>query len=193
MKEVLNEWRKFLLKEESKYSQQLMDLVNQDQKLRNLFDIEMKKAGGWSPELLAKFIEKHGTSKDDVFGDKQNKTVEKFVALFPSLDFPNFSEQNWNDFNMLLIHLREPQYLRMRQKALSEMIKAKRWWRSLATDMARQAKMLPEFEGTKLEYGNGKKSVSGKIGDDEDGGRVDLALKKRKITWDQLAQKLLKI
>ena len=191
MKEILNEWHKFLLKEESKYSQELSDLIAADQKLRNLFSIEMQKAGGWSQQLADDFAKRNGTAKGDIFGDKQ--TTEKFVALFPSLDFTSFSEQNWNDFNILLIHLREPQYLRMRQKALSEMIKAKRWWRSLATDMARQAKMLPEFEGTQLSYGAPSKTDDGKKGDEQDGGKVDLALKKRKITWDQLAQKLLKL
>ena len=171
MKEMLNEWRKFLLKEESKYSQQLMDLANQDQRLRNLFDIEIKKAGGWSQQLADDFAKRNGTAKGDIFGDKQ--TTEKFVALFPSLDFTSFSEQNWNDFNILLIHLREPQYLRMRQKALSEMIKAKRWWRSLATDMARQANMLPEFEGTKLSYGAPSKTDNGEKGEDRKSTRLN--------------------
>ena len=59
--------------------------------------------------------------------------------------------------------------------------------------MARQAKMLPEFEGTQLSYGAPSKTDDGKKGDEQDGGKVDLALKKRKITWDQLAQKLLKL
>ena len=77
--------------------------------------------------------------------------------------------------------MREPQYINLRQKALSEMIKAKKWWRDLATDMARQNKILPEFENIQLSYPE----------DTEDGGKVDLILKKKNMTWDQLAQKLL--
>ena len=133
-------------------------------------------------ELVDKFIEKHGTSKDDVFGDKQNKTEEKFLELFSKLDFDNFSDKDWDNFNGLMIHLREPQHIKQRQKALSEMIKAKRWWRSLATDMAREAELLPEFEGITLDYG--------KNGDDDDGGKVDKVVINKFGGWEQLAKKL---
>ena len=62
------------------------------------------------------------------------------------------------------------------------MIKAKKWWRSLATDMARGANMLPEFDGVNLSYGKDE--------DDDNGGKVDLLLKKKGMTWEQLVEKL---
>ena len=59
-------WRKFTklnLQEASRFSQDLQNFVDGDQKLRNLFAQEMEKAGGWSQELVNKFVELHGTPK----------------------------------------------------------------------------------------------------------------------------------
>lgn len=181
MKEILEGWRSYhkqLIREASKFSKELSDMVARDQKLRNLFDQEMEEAGGWSQELVNQFIEKHGTARDDVFDTKA--VEEDFAKLFPQLDFSSFDSKDWENFHLLIMHQREPEHLQMRKKSLSEMIKAKRWWRSLATDMARSAGLLPEFENVTLSYPE----------DTEDGGKVDLLLKKKKMTWEELVNKL---
>jgi len=183
MKLLMENWRSYkkqLLKEGSKFSKELTNMMNIDQNLRNLFNIEMKEAGGWSQELVNQFAKKHGTAPDDVFGSRS--VEENFAKLFPQLDFANFDKKDWDNFNVLIIHQRRPEYSQMRKRALSEMIKAKKEWKSLATDMARQAKILPEFDNQKLIYPT----------DIEDGGKVDLLLKKKKITWEQLAKNLMR-
>jgi len=186
MKILMENWRSYqkqLLKEGSKFSKELRSLIDDDQKLRNLFQQEIEKAGGWSQELVNQFVEKYkdqGARSDDIFDSKS--VEEKFAKLFPKLDFSNFDDDDWNNFNALIMHQREPEHLEMRKKALSEMIKAKKWWRSLATDMARGANMLPELNGVKLSYGKDK--------DDDNGGKVDLLLKKKGMTWEQLVEKL---
>jgi len=82
---------------------QLRDLVDRDQKLRNEFAKEMESAGGWSQALLDKFIADHGTTPDDVFG---SASVERdLMTLMPTLDFSSFSEDNWNDFWLLSQHM----------------------------------------------------------------------------------------
>ncbi len=181
MKLLMENWRlyqKQLLKEGSKFSKELSNMINNDQKLRNLFAQEMQKAGGWSQELVNQFAKKHGTASDDVFGSKS--VEEEFAKLFSQLDFSNFDDNDWNNFNTLIIHQRRPEHLGIRKKALLEMIKAKREWKPLSTDMARQAKMLPELDGQTLSYPE----------DIEDGGKVDLLLKEKGMTWEQLVEKL---
>lgn len=193
MRRLLENWRSYqkqLLKERSKFSKNLKALVVGDQKLRNVFGNEINspimssdkftpKPQGWSRELADEFAEKHGTEKDDIFGDKPRE--QEFIKLFPNLDYQNFDKNDWNNFSLLIIHLRGPEFLEIRKKALSVMIKYKRWWRDLATDMARNTKMLPEFDNQTLSYPV----------DTKDGGKVDLLLKKKGIAWEQLAQKLL--
>lgn len=181
MKLLIENWRSYrkqLLKEASKFSKELSDMINDDQRLRNLFAQEIQKAGGWSQELVNQFVKKHGTDADDVFGSKS--VEENFIKLFPQLDFSNFSNDDWNNFSVLIIHQRRPEDLQMRKRALSEMIKAKVEWKSLATDMARLVKILPELEGQTLNYPT----------DIQDGGKVDLLLKKKNMTWEQLVNKL---
>ena len=177
----MENWRSYqkqLLKEGSKFSQQLSDMFNRDQKLRNLFAQEIQKAGGWSQELANQFAKKYGTTPDDIFGSRQ--VEENFAKLFSQLDFSSFDENDWINFHLLILHQRKPEYLQMRKIALSEMIKAKRWWRDLATDMARTAGLLPEFKKDHLSYPE----------DTKDGGKVDLLLKKKNMTWEQLVNKL---
>ena len=181
MKLLMENWRfyqKQLLKEGSKFSKELSDMIDSDQKLRNLFAKDIESAGGWSQELVNQFVKKHGTAADDVFG---SKSVEKsFDKLFSKLDFSNFDDNDWKNFSTLIIHQRRPQDLHIRKKALSEMIKARREWKPLATDMAREAKILPELEGKTLTYPE----------DTQEGGKVDLLLKEKDMTWEQLVNKL---
>ena len=153
MKKTLEGWRSYhkqLIGEASKFSKELSDMVVRDQKLRNLFAKEMEKAGGWSQELVNQFTKKHGTAPGDVFGSKA--VEENFAKLFSQLDFSSFDNKDWENFHLLIMHQRKPEHLQMRKTSLSEMIKAKRWWRSLATDMARSAGLLPEFENVTLSY-----------------------------------------
>ena len=192
MKEILEGWRSYqkqLLKERSKFSKNLKDLVVGDQKLRNAFADEMNspimssdkftpKPQGWSEELVDQFTKKHGTTRGDVFGSKA--VEENFAKLFPQLDFSSFDDKDWENFQTLILHQRKPEYLQMRKTSLSKMIEYKRWWRDLATDMARSAGLLPEFENVTLSYPE----------DTKDGGKVDLLLKKKKMTWGQLVNKL---
>jgi len=182
MKLILENWRRFTkqnLQEASRFSQDLQNFRLEDQKLRKLFKLEMKKAGGWSQELVNKFVKLHGTSKDDVFGS--NKVEENFAKLFPKLDFASFSVQDWSNFNTLILHQRRPEHVERRKRALAEMIKAKVYWRDLATDMARSANWLPELEGATLSYPE----------DTQEGGKVDLLLKKKGLTWEKFVNNLL--
>jgi len=182
MKLIMEGWRKFTklnLQEASRFSQDLQNFVDGDQKLRNLFAQEMEKAGGWSQELVNKFVELHGTSKDDVFDS--NKVEENFAKLFPKLDFASFSEQDWDNFNVLILHQRKPEDTGLRELALAQMIEAKRWWRDLAADMARSAGLFPELKGKTLSYPE----------DTQEGGKVDLLLKEKGLTWDEVVKDLL--
>ena len=182
MKILIENWRSYrkqLLNEESKFSNELSDMDNKDQRLRNLFAKEIKNAGGWSQELVNQFAKKHGTAPDDIFDSKS--VMNDFVKLFPQLDFSNFDEKDWNNFNTLILHERRPEHLKMRKKALSIMIKENfKDWKGLAADMARTAGLFPELEGIQLDLD----------GDTKDGGRVDLLLKKKNMTWEQLVNKL---
>ena len=174
-------YRKQLLNEESKFAKELSDMDSDDQKLRNLFAKEVKEAGGWSQELLNQFVKKHGTSLDDVFGDRKNNTKEKFSKLLPKLDYSNFDDKDWSNFGALFFHLREPKYDKLRKKELSKIIKAGyKNWKDFTTDIARENGLLPELDGITIGYPD----------DTKEGGKVDLVLKKKGMTWEDLLKKL---
>ena len=174
-------YRKQLLNEESKFAKELSDMDSDDQRLRNLFAKEVKEAGGWSQEFVNQFVKKYGTSLDDVFDDRKNNIPEKFSKLLPKLDYSNFDDKDWSNFGALFIHLREPKYDKLRKTELSKIIKAGyKHWKDFTTDIARENGLLPELDGVMLSY----PEVT------EDGGRVDLLLKKKNMTWEQLLNKL---
>lgn len=184
MKLLMENWRSYrkqLLNEESKFAKELSDMDSDDQKLRNLFAKEVKEAGGWSQELLNQFVKKHGTSLDDVFGDRKNNTKEKFSKLLPKLDYSNFDDKDWSNFGALFFHLREPKYDKLRKKELSKIIKAGyKNWKDFTTDIARENGLLPELDGITIGYPD----------DTKEGGKVDLVLKKKGMTWEDLLKKL---
>jgi hypothetical protein len=124
------------------------------------------------------FVKKHQTSKDDIFNDKE--TIIKFVKLFPGLDFQNFDKKDWSRFSLLIMHLRQPKYFNLRKKAIKEMIKYNVYYRNLAVDMARELGILPELKNITLNYPD----------DTLNGGRVDILLKNKKLSWDTLINKI---
>lgn len=97
------------LLESSKYSEILNNLVSKEQELRNKFASMIKKEGGWSKELLNKFIKTYNTTSDDVF---DSKGVEnELLKIEPSLDYENFSNSDWDNFWLLSQHMdRHPDF-----------------------------------------------------------------------------------
>lgn len=84
-------------------SQFLEKMFKEDQELRNLFAKDMEDAGGWSQELVDKFIKKHRTKSNDVFGDEMRK--EEFIKKEPTFDYSSFSNDDWNKYFILVMHM----------------------------------------------------------------------------------------
>jgi hypothetical protein len=180
MKKLFENWRQYLCEGKgSKYKELLSVIVKGDQDLRIKFGLLMKKHGGWSKELADKFAEKHGNPKDDIFGDKTRH--KKMLPVLPKLDYQNFDDEDWSNLIPFILHLRDRKYLSIRKKVLLAMIKHKRYWRDLATDMARELGMFPELKSVKLSYPS----------DTQNGGKVDKLLKNKKMNWDELKNKIL--
>jgi len=159
-------------------NKELFDLEQNDQKLRSVFAADIK-ASGWSQKIVDDFVKKHQTSRDDVFNDKE--TISKFIKLFPNLEFQNFDKKDWSRFSLLIMHLRQHKYFHLRKKAIKEMIKYNVYYKNLAVDMAREFGILPELKNITLNYPD----------DTLNGGRVDILLKEKKLSWDALVYKLL--
>ena len=103
MKTLLENWNKYLKEQVETDSQFMQRMHAGDQQLRNLFQKDIADAGGWSQELLNKFVEKHKTSKDDVFGDSSR--AQEFLKREPSLNYSNFSNDDWNKWIIFVMHL----------------------------------------------------------------------------------------
>ena len=99
---IKEELHKNLL-ESSKFSKTLNDLVSRDQQLRNEFAKMMEQEGGWSQELLNKFIKLHKTSPDDVFNSKG--VEDDFLKIEANLDFTNFAHSDWQNYWLLSQHM----------------------------------------------------------------------------------------
>ena len=56
-------WLNKEINESSRYSKELFDLEQNDQRLRNVFADNIKTSGGWSQELVDDFVKKHKTNK----------------------------------------------------------------------------------------------------------------------------------
>jgi hypothetical protein len=180
MKLLFENWRQYLQESKgSKYKELLSATAKGDQELRTQFALLINKEGGWSRELADRFAEKHGNPKDDIFGDKTRN--EKMLPILSKLDYQNFDDEDWNNFDPYILHLRDRKYLPIRKKALTAMVKNNRYWRDLTTDMARELGMIPELEGIQLLYPD----------DTQDNGKVDKILKNKGMSWEQLKNQIL--
>tara|TARA_A100001391_G_C5043054_1_gene271405 strand:- start:45 stop:596 length:552 start_codon:yes stop_codon:yes gene_type:complete len=180
VQKLFENWRQYLQESKgSKYKELLSAILKGDQALRKEFALLIKKEGGWSRELANRFAEKHGNPKDDIFGDKTRH--KKILPVLPKLDYQNFDDEDWNNLDPFIIHLRDRKYLPVRKKVLLAMVKYKRYWRDLTTDMARELDMLPELENTQLSYPT----------DTQDNGKVDKLLKSKGMGWEQLKNQVL--
>ena len=103
MKTLLENWKYYIKEQVETDSQFMQRMIVGDQQLRNLFQKDIADAGGWSQELLNKFVEKHKTSKDDVFGDSSR--VQEFLKREPSFKYSSFSDEDWNNWIILVMHL----------------------------------------------------------------------------------------
>lgn len=114
MKLLLENWKKYLKENKETDSQFLKRLLAGDQELRNLFSKDIKDSGGWSQDLVNKFVEKHKTSTDDVFNDK--KRMKEFVEQESKLNYSGFSDEDWNNYFIIVMHA-DP-YPQIQEKAL---------------------------------------------------------------------------
>ena len=103
MKLLLENWKRYIKEGVETDSQFMQRMIVGDQQLRNLFQKDIADAGGWSQELLNKFVEKHKTSKDDVFGDSSR--AQEFLKREPSFKYSSFSDEDWNNWIILVMHL----------------------------------------------------------------------------------------
>ena len=103
------------------------------------------------------------------------------LPILSKLDYQNFDDEDWNNFDPYILHLRDRKYLPIRKKALTAMVKNNRYWRDLTTDMARELGMIPELEGIQLLYPD----------DTQDNGKVDKILKNKGMSWEQLKNQIL--
>lgn len=180
MQKLFENWRHYLCEGKgSKYKELLSVIAKGDQELRDEFEVLMNMSGGWSRELADRFAEKYGNPKDDIFGDKTRH--KKMLPVLPKLDYQNFDDEDWHNLGPFIIHLRDRKYLPVRKKVLLAMVKYKRYWQDLTTDMARELGMLPELEGITLKYPE----------DTQNGGKVDKLLKSKNISWGQLKNQIL--
>lgn len=103
MKLLLENWKSYIKEQVETDSQFLQRMIVGDQQLRNLFQKDMADAGGWSQELVNKFVEKHKTSKDDVFGDSSRQ--QEFLKREPSFNYSSFSNEDWDNWLIFVMHL----------------------------------------------------------------------------------------
>ncbi len=103
MKLLLENWKRYIKEGVETDSQFMQRMIVGDQELRNLFQKDIAAAGGWSQELVDKFVEKHKTSKDDVFGDSSR--AQEFLKREPSFKYSSFSDEDWNKWIIFVMHL----------------------------------------------------------------------------------------
>ena len=115
MKLLIESWKRYLSEQQQETdSVFLQRMIKGDQELRNLFAKDVKEAGGWSQELVNKFIIKHNTAKDDAFGDRTR--MEEFIQREPSFNHSGFSDEDWNNYYIFVMHM--DNYPKMQFKAL---------------------------------------------------------------------------
>ncbi len=114
MKLLLENWKHYLSEQQEDDSVFLQRMIKGDQELRGLFTKDIEKAGGWSQELVNKFVEKHKTQKDDVFGDRTR--MEEFIQREPSFNYSGFSDDDWKSYYIFVMHM--DNYPNMQFKAL---------------------------------------------------------------------------
>ena len=115
MKLLLENWKQYIREQKETDSVFLQRMIKGDQELRGLFTKEIEKAGGNSQELRDKFVEKHKTAKDDIFGDRIR--MEEFVQREPSFNYSEFSNEDWKSYYIFVMHM--DNYPNMQFKALS--------------------------------------------------------------------------
>ena len=103
MKLLLETWKRHLKEEKETDSQFLVRMFSGDQELRNIFNQDMKNAGGWSQELVDSFVKKHGTKSNDVFGDGVRQ--EEFLKREPTFNYSGFSPKDWDNYFIFVMHM----------------------------------------------------------------------------------------
>jgi len=160
--------KKKILSESSKFSAKLKSLVAKEQELRNKFAEMIKKEGGWSQELLKKFMDIYKTTPDDVFASKV--VEDELVKIEPQFDYVNFSEQDWDNFWLLSQHAdSHPQF---QIKALEILKKHK-------------GKDSKEYKKLLFRVGSNKRVIKNKEGIPVDLDKIDdMGLDWEKISYD---------
>jgi hypothetical protein len=91
---------------EGDIKQKLSQLAKGDQELRQIWAVRLKAAGGWSEELVDEFAKEYGTDKEDLFGDHpRQEEFKKLFNMMSDADYNNFSDQNWDDFHIIVQHM----------------------------------------------------------------------------------------
>jgi hypothetical protein len=91
---------------EGDIEQKLSQLAKGDQELRQIWAVRMKERGGWSEELVDEFAKEYGTDKEDLFGDhSRQEEFKKLFNMMSDADYNNFSDQNWDDFHIIVQHM----------------------------------------------------------------------------------------
>ena len=111
-------------------SGELQDLVRGDQHLRTAWRRTVEAEGGFAAlgadkarwdAVQAAFIEEHGTSGDDMFGDKSRHA--QILSLPNRLDWGKMTEDDWHNLALLTQHMdSEPGFQ-------AQMLKIFRKWR----------------------------------------------------------------
>lgn len=92
-------------------SEELQDLVDGDQHLRQAWKIAVDAEGGFAAlnadkrwdQTRQAFVEKHGTSLDDMFGDKSRHA--QILSLPNRLDWAKMTENDWDNLAVLTQHM----------------------------------------------------------------------------------------
>ena len=91
-------------------SDELRDLADEDQKLRALWARALQGAGGWTamtPEerdaLRERFTEEHGTTLDDMFGDKSRH--KRILDLPSKIRWSSLADPDWNNLWIITQHM----------------------------------------------------------------------------------------
>jgi len=93
-------------------SEELQDLVDGDQRLRQAWGSVVAAAGGFAAlgadkerwdQTRQAFVEEHGTSLDDMFGDKSRHA--QILSLPDRLDWGKMTEDDWHNLAVLTQHM----------------------------------------------------------------------------------------
>ena len=176
MKTLLENWKHYIKEEVETDSQFMQRMIVGDQQLRNLFQKDIAAAGNWSQELVNKFVDKHKTSKDDVFGDSSR--AQEFLKREPTFRYSNFSNDDWNKWIIFVMHLDKHEDMQLKGVKILE---------------KQFGKLSPQQKKLLWRIGSNRKLIKIPSGYTVSLDNIEDEAKKFNVDWEELFSKVVQL